>query len=312
METLISVVAPVFGIILTGYLAGRSGVLGTDTAVALNRFVYFFSLPVVLFVFTARAPLEEIVNLPFLGIFIGGSLLTLVVALICGRIWFRGGLEALSLQGLAAVFANTTYLGVPLFAAAYGPDGVLPAIIATVAANTLFITGTLVALEIARADAASAQRIARRVITTLACNPLLVAPFLGIAISALEWPIPKAIASYLDLLASAAGPTALFALGLSLVGRKLQGDAVEIGWLVFVKLVIHPALTFVLAAMVLGMANAWSQAAVVLAALPVGALVFVIAQQYEVYVQRASSAIVLSTALSVFTVSFLLIVLKAG
>ena len=38
MDALINVVLPVFGIILTGYLAGRFEALGPDSAAALNRF----------------------------------------------------------------------------------------------------------------------------------------------------------------------------------------------------------------------------------------------------------------------------------
>ncbi|MBM3732895.1 MAG: hypothetical protein FJW24_05425 [Acidimicrobiia bacterium] len=49
----------------------------------------------------------------------------------------------------------------------------------------------------------------------------------------------------------------------------------------------------------------WATVAVVMAALPAGANCFVVAQRYGVYVQRASSGILLSTALSVVTVSLL-------
>ena len=81
MNALINVVLPVFGIIVTGYLAGRFEALGPDSAAALNRFVFYFALPTVLFVITAR----RIFNWPF----IGGALLTLLIAVIVGRFWFQ-------------------------------------------------------------------------------------------------------------------------------------------------------------------------------------------------------------------------------
>lgn len=101
-------------------------------------------------------------------------------------------------------------------------------------------------------------------------------------------------------------------MGLSLVAQRLGGDAIEVGWLVLIKLIVHPAMTWLLVTYVFVMPPQWSNAAIILAALPVGALVFVIAQQYDVYVRRASSAIVVSTALSVATISLLLIVLGIG
>jgi predicted permease len=82
MNALINVVLPVFGIILTGYLAGRLEVLGRDSAAALNRFVFYFAVPPALFIAMARAPIDKIFNWPFIGAFVGGSMLTLPIALV--------------------------------------------------------------------------------------------------------------------------------------------------------------------------------------------------------------------------------------
>ncbi len=50
----------------------------------------------------------------------------------------------------------------------------------------------------------------------------------------------------------------------------------------------------------------WIYAAVLLAALPTATNVFVIGQQYDVWQERASATILITTALSVVTVSLLL------
>jgi len=71
MDAIINVVIPVFGVILTGYLAGRLKLLGPESAAALNRFIFYFALPPALFIFTARAPVEKIFNWPFIGAFVG-------------------------------------------------------------------------------------------------------------------------------------------------------------------------------------------------------------------------------------------------
>ena len=151
MNALINVVIPVFGIIASGYLAGRFNVFGPESAAALNRFVYFFALPPLLFVFTARAPIDKILYWPFVGAYIGGGLLTLAIALAVGRLWFRHDLATLSLHGLAAVFGNTANMGIPLLVVAYGQDGALPAILASVATNFIFISSLIASLETTRA-----------------------------------------------------------------------------------------------------------------------------------------------------------------
>ena len=53
-------------------------------------------------------------------------------------------------------------------------------------------------------------------------------------------------------------------------------------------------------------------AAVILGALPAGTLVYVIAQRYGIDVQRASASIVLTTAISIASVSGLLILFGVG
>ena len=112
MDALINVVLPVFGIILTGYLAGRFEALGPDLAAALNRFVFYFALPTALFVITARAPIDKIFNWPFIGAFIGGALLTLLIALIVGRFWFHHrDVATLNMVGLTAGWGNVGYNG---------------------------------------------------------------------------------------------------------------------------------------------------------------------------------------------------------
>ena len=307
MDALVNVAIPVFGIVLTGYLAGRLGMLGPESAQALNKFVYYFALPPVLFVFTARAPISHVLNWPFIGAFVGGSAITVAIALLVGRRWFAHDTEKLSLHVLASVFSNTAYMGIPLFLTAFGPNGALPAIIATICSFTLLIGGAIAALEAARAVGPSFGLVVVQVSRVLARNPLLASPFLGIAVSWAGLPLPKALGNFLDLMAASAGPAALFALGLSLVTQNLKGDVLEVGWLVVMKLFVHPLVTWMLVRYVFPMPPPWSQAAVILAALPVGALVFVIAQQYNVFVQRASAAILVSTVLSVATISLLLI-----
>jgi predicted permease len=107
-------------------------------------------------------------------------------------------------------------------------------------------------------------------------------------------------------------PGALFALGLSLIDRKLTGNAVEAIWLTTLKIVVNPILTYALVAYVFVLDPLWLQAAVILSAMPIGTNPYIIAQQYNVHVETVSSAVVISTAISGVTVSLLLIWLGVG
>jgi len=312
MNALINVVIPVFGIILTGYLAGRFDVLGPESAAALNRFVYYFAIPAALFIFAARAPIDRIFNWPFIGAFVSGSVLTLLIALIVGRLWFRHDTATLSVAGVTAVFGQVIGIGLPLLLTAYGPDGALPPIVAALIYVVLFLTSIIAVLEAARTSELSPLRMASQLAGTLLRNPVAISPLLGVLYSMTALPLPKAVSNYLDLMAAAVGPAALFAVGLSLVGRKLTSNAGEVIWPSALKTVVNPILAFVLVTYVFVMDSFWSQAAVILSAMPVGTNPYVVAQQYDVHIETVSPTIVVSTAMSVVTIFFALIWFGVG
>ena len=115
--------------------------------------------------------------------------------------------------------------------------------------------------------------------------------------------------NFLDLLGGTAGPCALFALGATLASRSVAGGAAEIGYMTALKLFVHPAALLLTTAVIFDVDPLWTSAALLGASLPIAANVFIVARQYDVYVTRASGAVLVSTAVSMATVSALLLVL---
>src|SRR3546814_19430335 len=85
-----------------------------------------------------------------------------------------------------------------------------------------------------------------------------------------------------------------------------------VSWLVFLQLLVQPLITWWLAFHVFTMDPLWAAGALVQSALPTGALVFVLAQQYGIYVQRSTAAIMASTVLSLVTLSALFVYFGIG
>ena len=307
MQVVLDVALPVFAIVVAGYLGGRS-VLGQEASSALSAFVYWFALPAVLFLSMARQPLTDIFNLPFIGAFLGAMLAVYGLGWLIG--WLRGreGPEIQSMQALNASFSNTGYMGIPLFLAAFGPDRLLPAIIATVIMSVIMVGLAVVAMEMARSHGHGLGRALADVGRALARNPLIVASFSGLVWNLAGLPVPTPVANFCQLLGTAAGPCALFAIGVFLAGRPLDLGWRQVGWLVPLKLVVQPLLTWGLIVTLFPLDRFWTGAALLLAALPTGALTFVVASQYRVYVERTSQVILLSTIASVPVLSAILAV----
>jgi malonate transporter and related proteins len=307
VQAVLNVALPVFGIILCGYLAGRVKLLGATSSEALNAFVYWFALPPLIFIGMAVTPVERILNIDFIATVSLGIVGTGIFVVLGSRYLFGNRSASNGLHAMTALFSNTGYMGIPLFIAAFGEDRVLPAVTATVL--NMFFYGAMTAWVAAvkdDADRRSGLSIAASILGALAKIPLVVAPVIGLAISAAHLTVPLPLENLCRILGAAAAPGALFALGLFLVGQKVTAGLAEITWITFFKLIAQPALTWVLAFHVFEMDRFWAVSAVLLAALPTGALVFVTAQQNGVYVQRASAGIVMTTVFSVITLSAIL------
>jgi predicted permease len=308
----LDVVLPVFGIVLAGWLCGRFGLLGEASSEALNRFVYFVALPALFFVSMARVPVGDVLNLPFLAAFGGGVAIVALVSLPVSRLVFGNGLGPSGLHALSATFSNTGYMGIPLLVTAFGPEGALPAIIATVLNGAVVMAIGIAIVEADLARGRGPARIALDIAGGVGRSPLVLSALAGIATSALGLALPKPLVTFCDILGAAAPPAALFAIGLFLVGRSITRGLPEVCWLVALKLMAQPLVTWLLAVPLLRLDPLWAASAVTLAALPTGSLVFVLAAQYGVYVQRATAAILVSTVLSVVTLSALLAMLGTG
>jgi predicted permease len=92
--------------------------------------------------------------------------------------------------------------------------------------------------------------------------------------------------------------------------RRIAGNLGPAAVMVASKLFLHPLVVWLLVGQLLDLEPFWVQAAVIFAACPVGANVFIFAQHYEAGVEAASSAIVISTGLAMITISALLLILQ--
>ncbi len=305
MEPVFNVVLPVFAIILAGYLSGRAGVLGDQSTDALNSFVYWVALPVLLFHAMASVDSSKIFDWRYIGAYIGSVSVVFIFGFVVAKVLFRASASEGSLFAMTAIFSNTGYMGIPLSIVAFGDSGALPAVIATVSQTILYLAIPVCVIEMTSGAGRGLAKALKGTMAALLKNPMIVAPVLGILYSLTGLPVPKPIGAFSTVLGAAAAPCALFAMGLFLVGKPIRKGKAEISAMVFIKLLIHPLAAWWLATHVFEVRDDWVRILLLMAALPTGATVFVLAQRYDLYVQRTSTATLFSTVLAVVTVSIL-------
>ncbi len=305
MSAVFNVALPVFAIILAGFLVRRGGLLGPASSEALNGFVYWIALPPLLFLGMAGSDIRETLHWPFIGAFFGSAVAVWLAAVGIGVLLYRARPSLLAMQGLNAGFGNTGYLGIPLLVAAFGDKAIPPATLSTVL-MALAVGVHAAGLEIAGGAGGGAAAAVRRALLALVRNPILVSPVAGLAWAAIGLPLPQPVVTLFELTGAAAGPCALFAIGLFLGGRRLVSNLAEVTWISLLKLVLQPVICYWLAVTLFPMDPFWTACAVLLAALPTGALAFVVAQTHGVYEERTSAVILVSTILSIVPLSILL------
>jgi hypothetical protein len=299
-------VLPVFGLVGCGYLAGRLKIVTQASSHALNQFVYAFALPAMLFIAVYRGSLEEILSGAFLLAVILATLGTALIGFALSYYVAGASPAESTMRALNASFANTGYLGIPLVTVAYGERAALPAALATVATNIISFALAIVCLELFVNPRPGGVR---RALTGVVRSPLIWPIALAVLLVFLEAKIPLPVERFATLLAAAAGPCALFAIGLFVSQLSIRAGVQSSWQTTLLKLVVHPLLMALLAFYVLPVDAFWAKIAVVCAALPLGATAFVLAQRYRLLEAETSTGAVVSTAASLLTVSLVMALL---
>ena len=318
VQAILNVAFPIFGVILAGYLAGRWRLLGGEATAALNAFVSYFALPVLFFGTLARTPVRAVLD-PALMLGFGLAVAaTFAVGMIStrlaadGREGSRGGLAAMSLQGIAASWGNVGYMGVPLCLAAFGEAGLPPAMLTVIVTAVISMVFGVMLIELEVAAGHGPVKTFLRAAFNVARNPLPMSIALGIAVSALGVPIPTPVEKWLDLLGAAAAPCALFAIGLFLSDKSIKSGLAEAGLATIIKLLLQPLLALLVLPFFIDLNSVAGKVALLMAALPTAANAFVLAKQFDISVEQNTASVLLSTAFSVITVSALLVWLRVS
>jgi hypothetical protein len=304
MLSTLSTVLPVFALILAGWLARRVGVLGEAATAELNRFVVYLALPALLFDIVAHADWAAVWRLDFVLTF-GVSAVGVFSAAVLAGLARRKPLPDAAIDGLNAGYGNTGYMGFPLALVAFGPEAMAPTLLATIITVSAVFAVAIVLIEIGQQAQARPMRLALHVGGSLARNPMLIGPALGALVPLFDVAMPGPADSFLKLLGGAASPCALVALGLFLAGDRegprqpLRPAAALVG----LKLLVQPAIAWVLATWVFRLPPLLAHTAVLMAALPTGTGPFMLAEHYRREATLTASVILVSTIVSVATIS---------
>jgi hypothetical protein len=290
----------VFAVILTGGIVGYTGYLPRALSEALIRFSYNIAMPALLIVTIAQEPSHSLFRWRFLVAFGGGSLLCFILVFGIMSLRASRSLASRTMHGMAASMTNTGFVALPVLEAIYGPRAVLPAAIATVFVAVVMFPVAVVLLELGQRDAHGARTAPMVTVRHIVLNPMVISTLIGMLLSILGLRMPGPVTAYLNILADALTPCALFAIGLGLSMDALRANIGRASLLSAVKLVIMPLIVYGLSVS-LGLDPLYTIAAVICAAVPTAKTAYILAGEYRCEEMMVASTVSMTTLVSVIT-----------
>jgi hypothetical protein len=259
----------------------------------------------------AKTPFEQLNNIRFIVTATLATFLTLALSFGIA-IAIRRDLSQSSLAALAGAYGNIGYMGPGLALATLGAQAAAPVALIFCFETLLFFSLLPLMMALARPSYRGLGRVMLDVARKIALHPLVIATVLGVASAALQFEPAVALDRLMAFLQNAAAPCALFTLGVTVALRPFARVPWEVPVLVLIKLVVHPLVALLLLTALGPFDPDWVKTAVLMAALPPALNVFVLARQYDSWVEPASGAVLLGTLISVVTLTAVMWLVSHG
>lgn len=311
MLSVFNLVLPFFGLIFLGFFVARINRQPLEALGWMNTFIVYVALPAMFFQILSRTPVSELTQWGFIIGCTASTFCIFAIMFIIGMVRTRR-IDESTIQGLAAAYGNIGYMGPPLAILAFGAPAAVPVALIFCFDNIFHFVMSPLMMAISGNDKRSKSELMLGVLKKIFFHPFIIATILGIGAAVAGLTPPLAMTRMIDLLAAAAAPCALFAMGATLALRPLKRVPKELYLIVPLKLLVQPLMIYAMLNLTGDFPPVWIHTAMLMAALPTATNVFVIAQQYGVWVERASSSILATTLFSILTLTLWLYAMTNG
>jgi predicted permease len=309
MIDIIYVITPIFALMAFGFLAVRAGLFPAAGVGSLISFVNNFATPCLLFYSITTSDFRSAFDLKIIGPFYVAAIICFVLGItIARKVYANRPGESVSV-GFTGTFTNTVLIGLPIMTRAYG-DQALPVTLSIIGLHgAILLTVGMMTMELVRRDVEVLSKTIVVALRRIGSNPLIWGIAAGIIGSSLGLQLIEPADAFFSMMAQSVVPVSLFGIGGALTQFKLSENWKQALIASIIKLMVHPALAYVLMIWVLKVPVETARYGVLLAAMPAGVNVYIFATYYNRASGVAANAILIGTLLSAVTMSFWLYVL---
>src|SRR5215217_7473097 len=310
MLAILTVIAPIFALMAFGYSAVRFRLFPAEGIKSLIAFVNNFATPCLLFHSLLSSDFSSAFNLGIIGPFYLGAAICFAIGIVIALKLFGNTPGVAVSVGFSGTFTNTVLVGLPIMTRAYGADS-LPVTLSIIGLHgAILLSLGMVTMELMRRDGQSLGQTLLTAARRVGSNPLIW----GIAAGMIGYfsglTLIEPAEAFFVMMSQAVVPAALFGIGGALVEFKLSENWKQALVASLIKLILHPAIAYVLMIWVLHVPFEIARYGILLSAMPAGVNIYVFATYYDRGVSVATNTILIATVLSAITITGWLYILS--
>jgi malonate transporter len=312
VEVLANALVPVFVGLLFGYAAGLRKIVDNKDVKILVTFLMRFALPCSLFVTIASASPQMLRDQATSALILAIVYLVIFVATYyASRSLGKDTASNSAVLALTLGFPNAAAVGFPLMRAVYGPRTSVTVAVALAIGAITITPITLAVLESGTAEERALPQVVRirRSVWGAVKNPVFWAPVLGALVAFAKISLPNYLNTSLSILGGATEGAALFVTGVIASAQPFKFSW-GVGGGVMIKNVVQPVLCLLVASSLFGLQVEQTKHLVLQSALPCGFFGILFGESFDATPEVASSSLIASTVLSIFTLSGWIILLS--
>ena len=313
MLEILGITTSFFAIIALGAITKYIGLFDEKSSQIFSNFAFYVALPPMIIISIIANPIKGFINFDYIVRFEIATLIIFIFSYTFAKFIFKLKNNENSVFALNATYSNYGYIGLPLVLLLFGQKAVLPA--ALILVFDIAFVLALVAVFSIKFNNPSALVNLLEALKSILKNPVIISCVIGLLLSFYELNLGKIAMETLNILSGAAVPTALFAIGIIIVSKSVEKAYSELIFISFIKLIMHPLLVILLFVFlstdsIKMLDKMWVQVAVIFSCLPVAATVFPVSQFYRAYILKTSSAIIVTTIISIVTIPCVLLIVN--
>ena len=307
MIDLLNIVSSVFGYILFGFFVNKLQILPKKYIDYFDFTGFNILLPLALIIYFWQVSFPQINSIGLIISFFASGIFIFVTGFLISKQFLNFKTDDSALFGLASCFGNTVAMGIPLMYAVLGPINTIPYMILVFFHGIVHFSYTVIIIEVYRNRQKSIVEIFYQILLGIIKNIVLFGMIIGIILNYSNLIVPSIMKQPLDIFVNLALPMVLISLGLALGNFKIRENIYGAILLTILKNFIHPIIAFCLAHFILELDSLLVIIVTMAAALPSGSQSYYFAYRYNSLKAVVSSNVVLSTFVSFFTLSLLLV-----